>query len=429
MSWAEGLARLGFDVVFVEQLHDGGDRRRLPPGAVRGLACAERCCGPAADRGDDPRTSCTTARPTPRCWSTSAATCAIQTCSRRCRLRAFVDLDPGYTQIWHAEGHDVGLGGHDLHFTVGANVGTRHSTLPDWRHALASDPPAGRARPLAGLGRRIHALHDRRQLARRVRPGRVGRTHATASRRTSSARFAGVPAACRPAVRDRARHPPGRRRRPPTGWQAPAGAWCRRTRCPRPPGFASYVRGSRRRVLGRAGRLRGDGAAAGSATARVRYLASGRPALVQDTGFSRTLPVGEGLLAFRTPDEAARRPASWSTTTPVTARAARRTGGEGVRARAGAGAAARGQRGGAVRILVAGMVAGVPGQGGATWAVLQYVLGLRRLGHDVRTGGAGRERAACRLPVRGDRAPLSACRGTRDRRPRLALLRGRLLAC
>lgn len=29
------------------------------------------------------------------------------------------------------------------------------------------------------------------------------------------------------------------------------------------------------------------------------------------------------------------------------------------------------------------MVAGVPGHGGATWAVLQYVLGLRRLGHDV----------------------------------------------
>jgi hypothetical protein len=35
------------------------------------------------------------------------------------------------------------------------------------------------------------------------------------------------------------------------------------------------------------------------------------------------------------------------------------------------------------RILLAGMVAGVPGQGGATWAVLQWVLGLRQLGHDV----------------------------------------------
>ena len=38
---------------------------------------------------------------------------------------------------------------------------------------------------------------------------------------------------------------------------------------------------------------------------------------------------------------------------------------------------------GGLRILVSGMLAGVPGQGGATWAVLQYVLGLRSLGHDV----------------------------------------------
>jgi len=34
-------------------------------------------------------------------------------------------------------------------------------------------------------------------------------------------------------------------------------------------------------------------------------------------------------------------------------------------------------------IAIAGMVAGQPGQGGAAWAVLQYVLGLRALGHDV----------------------------------------------
>lgn len=34
-------------------------------------------------------------------------------------------------------------------------------------------------------------------------------------------------------------------------------------------------------------------------------------------------------------------------------------------------------------IIVAGMVAGQPGQGGAAWAVLQYVLGLRALGHEV----------------------------------------------
>jgi hypothetical protein len=35
------------------------------------------------------------------------------------------------------------------------------------------------------------------------------------------------------------------------------------------------------------------------------YLASGRPAVVQDTGFSAWLPTGCGLLAFSTPDDAA----------------------------------------------------------------------------------------------------------------------------
>ena len=35
------------------------------------------------------------------------------------------------------------------------------------------------------------------------------------------------------------------------------------------------------------------------------YLASGRPVIVQDTGFSNHLPTGRGLLSFTTPDEAA----------------------------------------------------------------------------------------------------------------------------
>jgi hypothetical protein len=35
------------------------------------------------------------------------------------------------------------------------------------------------------------------------------------------------------------------------------------------------------------------------------YLATGRPAVVQDTGFEDVLPTGEGLISFTTPDEAA----------------------------------------------------------------------------------------------------------------------------
>jgi len=36
-----------------------------------------------------------------------------------------------------------------------------------------------------------------------------------------------------------------------------------------------------------------------------------------------------------------------------------------------------------LRIVVGGMIGAVPGQGGATWAVLQYLLGFARLGHEV----------------------------------------------
>jgi hypothetical protein len=36
-----------------------------------------------------------------------------------------------------------------------------------------------------------------------------------------------------------------------------------------------------------------------------------------------------------------------------------------------------------LRIVLGAMVASVPGHGGATWAALQYALGLRALGHDV----------------------------------------------
>jgi len=38
----------------------------------------------------------------------------------------------------------------------------------------------------------------------------------------------------------------------------------------------------------------------------VCYLASGRPVIAQETGFSRNLPVGEGLFAFSTCDEVVR---------------------------------------------------------------------------------------------------------------------------
>jgi hypothetical protein len=53
------------------------------------------------------------------------------------------------------------------------------------------------------------------------------------------------------------------------------------------------------------------------------YLAAGRPVVVQDTGFSSVLPVGDGLFAFSTIDEAAAAICEVEADYPRHARAAR----------------------------------------------------------------------------------------------------------
>ncbi len=76
------------------------------------------------------------------------------------------------------------------------------------------------------------------------------------------------------------------------------------TACAGMHGYRSYIQRSRAEwsvgkqayVAGRSGWFSGRSAC---------YLAAGRPVILQDTGFSEILPVGEGLLAFDTLEEAA----------------------------------------------------------------------------------------------------------------------------
>ena len=154
LSWIRGLQQLGLDVWFVEQIDastcvdaDGDARalRRLrePPllrrrdGRVRPHRARR-----AALRGR-PRverrlrsTSWPTSPPTPTCWSTSAGTCGSPSSTRRARSRAYVDLDPGFTQFWHADGWD----------------GPRRATTPTSRSARTSARPAATSPPAASTG-------------------------------------------------------------------------------------------------------------------------------------------------------------------------------------------------------------------------------------------------------------------------------------
>lgn len=70
-----------------------------------------------------------------------------------------------------------------------------------------------------------------------------------------------------------------------------------------PEGIRAYVQGSSAEFSAAQG-MYVDTACGWFSDRSVRYLASGKPVLVQDTGFSHSLPVGEGLLAFRTLEEA-----------------------------------------------------------------------------------------------------------------------------
>ena len=74
--------------------------------------------------------------------------------------------------------------------------------------------------------------------------------------------------------------------------------------CPDVDSFRSYTQSSKAEwsvakngyVVGRSGWF---------SERSARYLASGRPVVVQDTGFTAVLPAGEGILAFTTLEEAA----------------------------------------------------------------------------------------------------------------------------
>jgi hypothetical protein len=300
LSWAEGLRRLGFDVVFVDELHDGGSAEafhavmrelRIPGALLQGERVVGMAEGELLDRLDDAALLVNLSGHLRR-----------PELLHRVRTRVFVDLDPGYTQIWHAQGHDVGLAGHHLYFTVGANVGSSHSSIPtagiEWlpvRQPVVLDRwPVGDG----GFSSFTTVASWRGPFGPVSWNGRSYGLKAHEFRR-----FAGMPAACGVSFElvldlDPADHLDGESLEA-AGWGLLDPDTVATTAA-----FAGFVRGSGAEFSVAQG-VYVDTSSGWFSDRTVRYLASGRPAVVQDTGFGRTLPTGEGLLAFRTPAEAA----------------------------------------------------------------------------------------------------------------------------
>lgn len=221
---------------------------------------------------------------------------------RRPRVRAFVDLDPGYTQIWHARGHDVGLAGHDHYFSVGTNVGTPSWTLPsgeiDWRPVrqpvVLEDWPVsdGEFTSFSTVGSWRGPFGPVEWNGRSYGPkAHQFRRFATLPK-TVGLPFEAALAIDAADARDRERLESG-------GWQL------------RDPGdvattaaFARYVSTSGAE-FSPAQDVYVSTSSGWFSDRTVRYLASGRPAVVQNTGLEQALPLGDGLLAFGTVREAA----------------------------------------------------------------------------------------------------------------------------
>mgnify|MGYP006274863307 CR=1 FL=1 len=222
----------------------------------------------------------------------------------RLRNRVYIDVDPGYTQFWHAQGTGgARLEGHHAYYTVGLGVGRAGCTVPtcglDWRPLpppvvlddWPDDRPAARrcfttvASWRGGFG---PVVHEGRPLGLKCHEFR---------KFIELPRRSGLPFEIALAIH--AADAADRDHLLAAGWRLAAP----RVVAGSPDAFRDYVAGSRAECSVAQG-IYVETASGWFSDRTVRYLASGRPALVQETGFSRHLPAGAGLLSFTTLDEA-----------------------------------------------------------------------------------------------------------------------------
>jgi hypothetical protein len=218
-------------------------------------------------------------------------------------LRAYLDLDPAFTQLWHAaEGIDMRFAAHNRFVTIGQAIGAPGCKVPTWglEWVTTAQPivlerwPPGRITTHEALTtvanwRGYGSIeHDGVFYGQKVHSWR---------------RFFPLPTLCRerfaPAL---AIHPEEREDLATlraNGWHLIDPGRVSRT----PAGYQGFVRGSRAEFgIAKSGYV---ASRCGWFSDRsVCYLASGRPVIAQETGFSRFLPVGAGLFTFGTIEEA-----------------------------------------------------------------------------------------------------------------------------
>jgi hypothetical protein len=221
-------------------------------------------------------------------------------------LRVYLDLDPAFTQLWHAaEGIDMRFGGHNRFVTVGQAIGRPGCDVPTcglaWIPTL--QPVVLERWPAAGRATRV--TRDALTTVANWRGyGSVEHGGVFYGQKAHSwRRFFSVPALSgekfAPALAIHPEEGKDLAALRANGWRLVDPARVART----PAGYQRFVRGSKAEFgVAKSGYV---AARCGWFSDRSAcYLASGRPVIAQETGFSRFLPTGAGLFAFETTEGA-----------------------------------------------------------------------------------------------------------------------------
>jgi hypothetical protein len=217
-------------------------------------------------------------------------------------LRVFLDIDPGFGQMWRELELADPFAGHDRHVTIGERIGHKGCTVPtcglDW---ITTKPPVALDHwPLcAGAGTRFTSVQSWRGPFGPIHY--QGRTYGL--RVHEFRRFLELPrrthASFEVALDIDAADAADVARLGEHGWTrvdplAVAGD---------PWGYRDYISGSAAELM-IAKNLYVETRGGWFSDRSACYLASGRPVLAQDTGLAGLLPTDVGVVAFGTLDEA-----------------------------------------------------------------------------------------------------------------------------
>jgi hypothetical protein len=329
LNWLQGLERLGLDVFFVEQLRSEHcvDAEGVPARASQSANRAyfedvlkthgfSRRAALICDAGDTLDAAVVHGATASELLDLADAAdllinisghLSVGALKERFRRKAYVDLDPGYTQFWHASKSGAArLDGHDVYFTVGQRVGTAGCRIPTdgitWqpiRQPIVVKECRTDA-PVCSSPRFTTIASWRGAFAPITHEGEMYAAKAHEFRkfvelpRLSCERF-------EIALDIHPRETRDLETLETSGWRLVSPRAVAET----PEDYCRYIEGSAAECSPAQG-MYVQTKSGWFSDRSARYLASGKPVLVQDTGFSVPRNPGEGLLVFETVGQAAR---------------------------------------------------------------------------------------------------------------------------